>query len=178
MNLKNRQQWLVIVATAVIGLFVADRLVLTPLTSAWKQRTARITELRTKVDRGRSLVRREDSLRSRWQYMVTNTLPTNPSLAEQHVLNSLDRWADNSRLTVLSLSPQWKRDGDDFITLECRLEGSGNLSSLGRFLYDLEKDPAALKLQALEINSRDDGQQFALGLQISGLVLTPKEERR
>jgi hypothetical protein len=177
-SLKNRQQLLLVVAAVGFGLFLADRLILTPLTSAWKQRDARITELRTKVDRGRSLLRREDSLRSRWQYMLTNTLPTNPSLAEQQVLNSLDRWANDSRLAVLSLSPQWKRDSDDFVTLECRLEGSGNLSALNRFLYDLEKDPAALKLQALEINSRDDGQQFALGLQISGLVLTPKEAAR
>lgn len=178
MNLKSRQQFLVIVAAAVIGLFLADRLVLTPLTNAWKKRASRIADLRTKVDHGRSLLRREDSLRSRWQYMMTNTLPSNPSLAEQKVLNSLDRWADSSRLVVLSLSPQWKRDSDDFVTLECRMEGAGNLGAVSRFLYDLENDPSALKLQSLEISSGDDGQQFALGLQISGLVLTPKEERR
>jgi hypothetical protein len=177
-TLKNRQQLLVLAAAVVIGLFIADKVVITPLTAAWKQRATRITELRTKVDRGRSLLRREDSLRSRWQYMVTNTLSSNPSLAEQQVLSCLDRWAGNSRLTVLSISPQWKRDSDDFVTLECRIEGSGNLSSLSRFLYDLEKDPAALKLQSLEMNSRDDGQQFALGLQISGLVLTQKEATR
>jgi hypothetical protein len=37
----------------------------------------------------------------------------------------------------------------------------------------------ALKLESIEISSRDnDGQQLALGLQVSGLVLTPPEQRQ
>ena len=60
------------------------------------------------------------------------------------------------------------------MTLECRVDGFGNLSSLTRFLYDVEKDPMALKVEAVEITARDnDGQQLSLALQVSGLLLTP-----
>jgi len=50
------------------------------------------------------------------------------------------------------------------------------LNTVSRFLYDLEKDPMALKLQSVEVSARDtEGQQLALALQVSALVLTPHE---
>jgi hypothetical protein len=178
-KIKNRQQLLAIVAGAVVAFFAADKLLLTPLTASWKARATRVAELRKKVEDGRSLLQREQGLRSRWEQMRRNALPNNPSLAEQQVLKAFDRWSQESRVSIMSISPQWKHDADDYMTLECRVEAAGNLNTVSRFLYDLEKDPMALKLQMVEISARDsDGQQLALGLQVSGLVLTPQEQKR
>lgn len=172
MNWKNRQHLLVIVAGAAVALLLSDRLVFTPLVKSWKARSARIAELSKKVADGRSLVERERNLRSRWEYMNRNMLSTNRSAAEQQVLQALDRWAQENRLNLLSVSPQWKQETEEYRTLECRLEAAGNLSGITRFLYEIEKDPLALRVQTVEIGSRDnDGQQIALGLQLSGLVL-------
>jgi len=45
---------------------------------------------------------------------------------------------------------------------------------LSRFIYDVEKGPLGLKLESVDLTSRDNtGKQLSLGLQISGLVLTP-----
>jgi len=176
-NPKNRQQLLGLIAAAVVALFAADRLVISPLAKSWKTRSARLASLRQKVTEGRAQLQRERSLRDRWEQMRTGTLPNNASQAEQQVLKAFDSWAQRSRLSLLSISPQWKHDSDEYMTLECRVEGAGNLDTVTRFLYELEQDPMALKLQAVEITSRDnDGQQFALGLQVSGLVLTPQPE--
>ena len=179
MNLKSRQQLLTISAIAVVALFAADKLLLGPLTASWKHRSARLTELRSQVAAGSSMVKRELALRATWERMRTNTLPNNPSLAEQQVLKAFDRWSQESRISVTSISPQWKHESDDFITLQCRVEASGNLQTISRFLYDLERDPMALRLESVEISARDnDGQQLALGLQVSGLVLTPPQQRQ
>ena len=179
MNIKNRQQLLTVSALAIVALFAADKLLLGPLTASWKHRSTRLAALRSQVAAGSSMVRREQALRGSWERMRTNTLPNNPSLAEQQVLKAFDRWSQESRISVTSISPQWKHESDDFITLQCRVEASGNLQTLSRFLYDIEKDPMALKLESVEISSRDtDGQQLALGLQVSGLVLTPSEQRQ
>jgi hypothetical protein len=175
LNLKNRQQLLVILAAVAIGLFLMDRVVLATLTNTWKRRAARIAELREKCDHGRSLLRREAGLRSRWDYMRTNTLSSDRSAAEQQLLRGFDRWSSLSRVSILSITPQWKQDSEDFRTLECRVEASGSLDTLSRFLFEIEKDPLALKLQAVELSSRDnEGRQLALGVQVSGLVLTPR----
>ena len=60
------------------------------------------------------------------------------------------------------------------MTLECRIDAVGSMSTLTRFLYEVEKDPLALKVDSMDITARDnDGQQLALALQISGLLLNP-----
>jgi hypothetical protein len=62
------------------------------------------------------------------------------------------------------------------MTLECRADAFGNMQALTRFLYDVEKDPLALKVEAVEITTRDnDGQELSLALQVSGLVLGVQE---
>jgi len=178
-KIKNRQQILMIAAISVVALFAADKLLLTPLGNFWSARSKTIVELKKKVESGGQLAQRDKSLHARWDQMRTNTLPNNPSRAEQQLLRAFDRWSQDSRISITSLSPQWKHDADEYMTLQCRVEASGNMNALSRFLYDVEKDPMALRLEVVEINSRDpDGQQLALGLQVSGLVLTPTQEKR
>lgn len=179
MKIKNRQQLLAVVAGAVVALFIADKLIINPLMDSWAQRAKRVAELRRNVEDGRGLLRREQGLRTRWDQMRTNTLPNNFSVAEQLIHKALESWRQESRIAVNSISLQSKRDAADFNTLECRVEAAGDLPTISRFLYDVEKDPLALKLQLVEITSRDnDGRQLTLGLQISGLVLTPQEPKR
>ena len=178
MKIQNRQQLLMILAGTAVALFAADKLILTPLSGYWTSRSKEIVQLRKKVEDGTQLIRRESSLTERWNQMRRNALPVNQSQTEQQVLGAFDRWSQGSGISLTSISPQWKHDADDYMTLQCRVEASGNLSTLTRFLYAIEKDPMALKLEIVELSARDnDGQQLALGLQVSGLVLTPQEKR-
>jgi len=87
--------------------------------------------------------------------MRTNTLPIETSAAESLVLKAFDRWSQESRISITSIKPQWKHNADEYMTLECRVDAFGNLPTLTRFLYDVEKDPLALKIDALEITTRD-----------------------
>ncbi len=176
MQIKNRQQVLAVVAIAAVALLAGDRLVVSPLIRSWKDRAARIVELRRSVEQGTRLREREQTIRQRWESMSTNTLPSNVSAAENAVLKAFDRWSQDSRISVTSLKPQWKQSGEDYLTLECRADAFGSIQALTRFLYELEKDPLALKVESVEISTRDnDGQQLALGLQVSGLLLNPQQ---
>ena len=172
MNVKNRQQFLVILTLSLLGLYVADLLVFEPMCHWWKSRQAQITELRQQINAGKSLVRRESVIRNEWQRMRANSLPNDPSQAEQQVLRAFDNWAGNSGVNVNSITPQWQNDQNDYSTLECRVEASGDLGTLSRFLYEIENDPMALQLESVELTAADDkGQQLNLGLQIGGLAL-------
>jgi hypothetical protein len=174
MNLKNRQQLLGILAIGALAVLAADRLVLTPLTTSWKARSERLVELKTSVQRGTTLLEREEALRDRWEEMSTNALSGAMSEAESLVLKAFDRWSRESGVSVSAVRPQW-REWEDYLTLECRTDASGSLSTLTRFLYLLERDPMALKVDSLEITARDStGQQLTLALQINGLLLKPK----
>ncbi len=176
MQIKNRQQLLIVGAIAVVVLFVGDRLLLTPLLNAWNARGKRIAELRQKISAAKALEQRGERIRSRWDEWSHNTLPNNPSAAEQKVFQAMDAWAQNSGVTISAITPQWKHDSDDYMTFECRVDAAGDLGRLSRFLYSVEREPMALKLELVELSSRDkDGQQLSLGLQLSGLVLTPQK---
>jgi len=174
MKIENRQRVLAIFAITAVVLLASDRLILVPLTRAWKARAGRIVELKREVTQGGMLLGRERVIRTRWSGMRTNTLPNNVSAAESEVLRAFDRWEQDSRISVTSKKPQWKRNEDDYMTFECRVDASGTLPALTRFLYEVEKDPLALKIESVEIASRDnDGQQLSLALQVSGLMLNP-----
>lgn len=174
---QNRQQLLTILAAVVIAIWAGDKMVLSPLTKSWKARAVRIAELRKSIEQGNKIVERERSIHSRWESMRTNTFPRAVSLSEGQLLRSFERWSRDSQISVTSIKPQWKGNpDDDYMTLECRVDAFGNLQTLTRFLYNIEKDPLALKVDLVEISARDnDGQQLTLGLQVSGLLLNPPE---
>ena len=173
MKIDKRQKLLMVVAGTVLALLAADKLVLTPLTNLWKNRSKEVARLRTQVQEGGALVKREQTVRARWSQMQTNMLPDNPSLAQEQVLKALVTWSQESGVTINGTTPQWKTDTDAYKTLVCRVDASGTLWFLSRFLYDIEQGPMALKVESLDLGSRDnDGQQLTIALQISGLALT------
>lgn len=177
METSNRQKLLMIVAGAAAALLIGDNLIFTPLVKSWKERSERITALKKSIYDGDQMIKRQASLHAHWQKISTNTLPNSVSVAEGVLLNAFDRWARESHVAVGSIRPQLKETDEDYTTLECRADASGSIESLSRFLYEIEKDPLAIKVQDIEITSRDDsGNQLAVALQLSGLLLTPKTQ--
>jgi hypothetical protein len=181
MQIKNRQQLLTIAAIAAAALYLGNLLVLSPLLKAWSTRATRISDLRKNIARANALIQREQmpgpSIGRRWQQMTNNALPNNTSAAEQKVFKAIDGWAQDSGVSITAITPQWKHDSDDYMTFDCRVDAAGDLGKLSRFLYSVERDPMALKLELVELGARDkDGQQLSLGLQLNGLVLTAQKQ--
>jgi Tfp pilus assembly protein PilO len=139
----------------------------------WKTRKRKTSSSCGHVKHGQSLILNERGIRSHWDEMRTNALPANTSLAEQQLLRSFDGWSQESGATVTGIMPQWKNDTTNYLTLNCRVEATGDLGTLSRFVYDIEKGPLGLKLDSVEFSTHDNfGQQLTLGLQVSGLALT------
>jgi hypothetical protein len=170
---KKRQQLLIVVAVVCLSLLIGNSLVLDPLAKSWKERSDRIKTLRDQVTQGAVLMDHEQAIRRRWEGMRTNTLPVNTSVAEAEFYKAFSRCVQDSGVTQVSYRPQWKQN-DDYTTYECRADISGNIETLSRFVYELEKETLALKVESLEFATHDDkGQQLSLGIQLSGLMLTP-----
>ncbi len=178
MKIENRQQFLMVLAGVAVALFVGVNFILTPLGGWWSTRQARIKDLQVKVDEGQRLIKRETGVRSQWAGMQASALPANPSLAEQNLLQSMSEWARNSGVELTSVMPQWKNDSTNYLTLACRVESAGDLGTLSQFLYDLEKGQMALRLDSVELSSRDpSGHQMTMGLDINGLALLTPDKK-
>lgn len=178
MNANNQQRLLVIIAGAIVGLFLVDKILLTPLTASWSSRSEAIAQLRKSIASAESMLDRETITNNRWDHMRRNTLPNDPSQAEETVLEAFDQWSQETRISVSSIKPQWKRgDTEDHSLLECRVDASGSIDALSDFLRIVEESPMALRIESVEIASRDrSGSKLTLGLLVSGLRLTPMEQ--
>ncbi len=172
---KNRETLLKIVVAAVVGLFLLDRLVLSPAIEHWKEQDRRLTTLRQKVSRGRELMRREKSLRDRWSEMTHSDLCEEGSAAENDVFQAISRWTRDSKISFSSLTPQWRSHDDLYDTFECRATAIGDQAALGRLIYELESDPLPARLEDCELTTRDaQGQQIGLALRFSFVRINPK----
>lgn len=165
MRIENREAFLKIAVGLVVGLFLLDRMVLTPAGKAWTAQGERITALREKVTRGQRLLAQETQLRTRWDRMQHTDLDAEISAAEDQAYSGIAKWASASRINTNSLSPQWRTQDEDFDLFEFRASATGTQSSLGQFIYNLETDPLPVKLEECDLATRD-----AKGQQISGTM--------
>jgi len=165
MQIKNRQQFLVIVTISVAALFVADMVVFTPLLNAWDSRQTRIAELHKKLVQGKALVAQQQGIRNFWRQIQQRSLTNETSAAEQQVFQAVTLWAQESGVSIGGINRQWKHESDDYSTYECHIDATGDLARLTRFLYGAEREPLALRLQAIELGARDkEGRQMSLSL--------------
>jgi hypothetical protein len=173
MRSNQREKLLKIVVGVVVGLFVLDRMVLSPLTASWKEQSERTTALREKVRRGRQLMDRAEAVRSRWADMLKSDLPDDNSAAEGQVIKGLGRWTQESRVNFTSLTYQWRSRDEGLDVFECRASASGDQVALARLLYELETDPLPARLEECELTARDaKGQQLSLAMRFSFARLT------
>jgi hypothetical protein len=179
MKIPNRQRWLLVAAGTVVALLVLDSLVFTPLTDNWKARTAEIATLQKDIAAGRSTIERAQRTQSLWADMQANALAKDSAQAEQDVLSAFEKWRASSNVELSSMKQQWKRGANDsYSVLECRVDATGSLAALTRFLYEVEKSPLALRIDSLELIGRDEvGSKLSLGLLVSGLRLAPLERK-
>src|ERR1700677_1938142 len=140
METKNREKLYAIGLGAVLGLVLINWLVISPLTDAWSRRSKEITDLKKSLADGTMLIRRQDVVQGRWDDMRTNALESNPAVAEAELLTAFDRWVSQSGVTEGSFRPQLHDTDDNYSTIDCRADVSGNIDTIMRFLYDMEKD--------------------------------------
>jgi len=177
MDPKKRERLLLFAVVICIGAWAGDRLLMSPMVRLWKQRSQKIAEIERSLTKGRALVEREDGLREQWQEMKQRSLPQEVSVAEDQVLQSLSQWSQVSRLGVTSFKPRWIQGEEDNMKIECRAATQGSIGSVARFLYELERGSLALRVENMEIASRDDtGRDLTLDVRFTGLSLTGKKQ--
>jgi hypothetical protein len=173
MQSERRITYLKIAAGAVVGLFVLDSMIISPAIAGWKEQSERLASIRQKVQRGRTLMERERSLRDRWAEMQRTDLPDDSSAAENEVFKAIGKWASESRVNFTSLTPQWRSHEEGYDTFEFRASAVGDQNSLGKLLYEVETDALPARIEECELTSRDNqGQQVGLTLKFSFVRIT------
>jgi hypothetical protein len=178
--IKNRQQFLTIITLSAVGLLALDRIVRPPLQKIWDDRSLRIEKLHQQVKDGQLLLQRKNWLKGHWEGIQKSTLPNDPTAAEQLLFSGLNDWVQNSDVALQGVSPTWKQGNDPaYKTLECRVDVSGRIDQLSQFLYYMETNQMALRVQSIEMTSKDaNGSNIGLGVNVSALVLATADVKK
>jgi len=175
MQIRNRQQLFGIIAIAVLALWALDRIAFTPLASTWKERTKKIEKLQAQLLDDTNLLTNSDILIGQWQDMKTNAFPRDISAAHETLYSAFERWSTTSKVNITNIKPAPK-ESDDYTLIECSADATGTMESITRFLYEIEQDKLAIRIESLDLASHDpDGRQITLSLRFSGLLL-PNEQ--
>ena len=176
MILPDRKTLLWIGVSVGLGLVMLDYVIIEPAIRSWSDQSDRIAVLQKKVDRGQSLLDREDRIRNLWAAMLRANLPPDDSDAEAAAFNDMNRWKIDSGITITSLAPTWQAHEDDgYDTFECRAAGTGDQVSIGHFLFDLGTDALPCNLEECEISTRDaHGQQLTMTARFSFARISPE----
>lgn len=171
----DRTLLLKIVAGLAAGLLLLDYVVVEPAVGSWSAQSDRIAALQKKVNRGQNLLDREDRIRNVWAAMQRANLPVDHSAAEAAALNAINRWKADSGITLTNWVPQWQSLEDEgYDAFECRVAGTGDQVSIGRFLFDLNTDALPCNLEECEISTRDaHGQQLTMTARFSFARVSP-----
>jgi hypothetical protein len=176
----NRQRLLMLVAAGGLLLLALDRIVFTPLGRMWQAHATETVQLRQTVANGHAVIDRAAHTQRAWAEMQAGALPKDAAQAEQDLITAFDRWGRTGNIELGSIKPLWKRGATSrYSLLECRVDASGTLPALTRFLHELEGSPLALRVESVALTARDDnGQKLGLTLVVTGLRLSPAEGRQ
>ena len=171
MSAKQRTVLLGIAAGICLFGLVADRLVLTPLARGWRERARRIRELELIVRKGQALLAKEALWEQRLSELEAQELPEDGSAAESLLLSALDDWARESGFHLTSLRPRWTEERGQGRRLELRASGTGRMTAIVDFFFELESSRLALLVEDLELSPRKgtDG-MLLVSFRVTGLV--------
>lgn len=174
---EKRQKLLTIGAIVAVVLMAGDFMVLTPLANAWKARSKRIEDLRAKVTKGQLTLDRETSTRARWDKFKRRGLTADRAGSESDVLKMVSDWSSRSRFNLTAIRPSWRDDEKDHVRLLCRVAGDGSVESIARFLFQLDAEDTAIRVETIELTARDkEGRKLGVDLEFSALQIIEDEE--
>ena len=174
MPISNREHVILAIAAMLVGVFVLDRLVLTPAWQ-WRQELAdRRVVMAHDVSAAAALIKNHALFERHWSSMTREGLSSTISDTEGIAYHAVRDWAHASGLNLLAINPERVNDDSTLPIVVFRATGTGPMRAVAAFLKKLDETSIALRIEQLQIISRRDGQDdLTLELRLS-TILDPK----
>jgi hypothetical protein len=176
MKLSNRERMIATGVGAVIGLYVLDSVLLSPLFDRLNAATVAVDEGRAKLQSGVALQQNRLNAQRRWVKLAGDSLKTDASTAEAQLLNRVSDYASGAQLAVASLKPERSEKEKGFQRITIRASATGTMAQVSAFLYKLRTADFPLNINDLRIVSRRDGaDDLAVDIGVSTIFVPPVE---
>lgn len=155
MNLSKREKTILISTLSVVGLLLADRVVISPVLG---YREALVAEVDTHSDvlaRDTRLIRNGKRQQKRWKEMMAIGLPNTASEAESRTLEVINKWATQASLSLASVKPEYRRSDETLVPVVFRVSANGSMGAIARFIWEIETAQIPVCIDNMQISSRD-----------------------
>jgi len=173
MVLSKRERLILVATITVLMIFAVDRFILTPVLDARGEILNQKQELIREMEKASDLFKQKGSFTPKWEEMINGGLSSDVSSTESIVLNALRAWAQNYGLILSSIKPERERgQGGKIREILFNVACSGNMNSVGQFLWQIENTTLPLRITEFQLGSREeDGKEMSLQMKLSALYL-------
>ncbi|MCM8779342.1 MAG: type 4a pilus biogenesis protein PilO [Candidatus Omnitrophica bacterium] len=143
----------VIVSAGVINFIVA------PVRKRWRRLNSQIVNLKAKLNHYIKILGLEQEIEKRYN-TYADYLKTKGSHEEAlaSVLQEIEKLARTCGILLTNIVPSGLEEKDFYQKFEVRMETEGDISSLGRFLYELQKSKYLFRVVRLNITTKSGSQ--------------------
>ena len=172
--LSKREQLMFYLALAILGLFVLNKIVLTPISNAMTQTRQERDTLAADVEAMYDLIDRRPTMRHRWQEMQEQGLNENPSIVEQQVFQHLEKWSAENGVSLTTMTPSRNVVEVGFPSITFNVAGKGDLAGVCRLVHQLEQTPFPVCIQSLTLGATNaQGQDMKINMKLNVPYIDP-----
>ena len=173
--MSKRERILVWVVALVVGFFVLDRFVITPLQARLAQLRTDADAVEREINEARVLIDNRELIETRWGGRMGAGLDADPASARLRVQGQLSEFAESSGLSLTNLSAGGDLKSDPYTEVRFSLTGTGDLRAVARFLERVQEASIPMAVLTCDISRREDnGGRLTLRLTVSTLVYSGK----
>jgi hypothetical protein len=120
----RREQLLILGVASAVGIFVLDRYVLTPFTTAREAIRTQQEITQARLAEVNTLFKREQQMRRAWAGMTVAGIEASPAEAERKMLHALQAWAQQSGVANVSLRSERVNQPHGYVKVNVHVTGS------------------------------------------------------
>ena len=157
MALTTRERNIAMVVGAAVGLFLLDRVAITPYWNTREALAKSIDEANAKLDDARKVYKDQKALRVVWRDMNAGGLKSDVVEAESQLFHALRDWTQESGLNFSSSKPERATSEGKFTQINTHVSGTGPQAAVTKLLWRLETATIPIRVTEMNINSKKEG---------------------
>ena len=172
MVLSKREKYIVICTVVILTVFVLDRYALSPLLAMREETRTRKQQVTAQWDKGFGLLDRQKLMEKRWNKSSEQGISEKASDTTSRVLHELRNWSGQYGVNLSSITPDRvsSKKEENFQEITFLVSGTGNMNSIGHFLYQLEHTTLPLRLKDIQLSSRQEAaDDMSLQVRVSAI---------
>ena len=172
MILSQRERYVLGATIIALVILAADHYALTPLLDHRAEIAAQRDKLQAETERAGLVLSRAAQIGPKWKEMQEAGLKSDPAEAESRVLHAIRDWAADAGLRLSLLKPDRSAGKTILPVISFQAAGSGPMSAVARFLWQIENAAIPLHVTEVQLASRKEGtDNLSVQLRLSTLYV-------